>query len=239
MCDAHRPLKGSITTFIDNAVQSVAPLTILRAMKRQAGFSIIELMITITIVGVLMGVGIPGVESYIYNSRLTTQINSLATSLMHARSEAIKLNQRVVVCVSSNGTQCAAGGGGTLWNKGWIVFVDRNGDSNIDAGAPGHDDCAANSTTDCVISVQAAFPGINTLTPAGSVVDVVGYVGSGASRCNIDASIDTLEACPNSTSFFTLCDFRGATYAKAVAISNTGRVASITKQPNGSALTCP
>ena len=128
-----------------------------------------------------------------------------------------------------------------------LLFVDRNGDSNIDAGGPGTDDCAVNSTTDCVISVQAAFPGTNTLTPSpsisatipASVKDIVAYVGDGSSRCDTNGTISTLETCLNSTSFFTLCDFRGAAYAKAAAVSTTGRVSSITKKPDGSALTCP
>ena len=161
-------------------------------MKNQHGFNLIELMVTIAVLGVLLGVGVPGVQGYIHNNRLISQINSLSTSLLHARSEAIKRNQRVVVCVSIDGEQCAVGGGGTLWNKGWIVFVDRNGDSDVDVGIPGTDDCADVSTTDCIISVQAAFDGTNTLTPAASVVDLIGYVGSGAASCNTDASVETL-----------------------------------------------
>ena len=103
-------------------------------MKRQSGFNIIELMVTIAVLGVLLGVGVPGIESYMHNSRLTTQINSLATTLGHARSEAIKLNQRVLVCVSSNGVSCEPTGGGTWLNTGWIAFVDRDGGSDVGAG---------------------------------------------------------------------------------------------------------
>jgi type IV fimbrial biogenesis protein FimT len=208
-------------------------------MNKQRGFNIIELMVTIAVLGVLMGVGVPGIQGYIYNNRLTTQINSLTISLLHARSEAVKRNQPVLVCVSTDGAQCAAGGGGTLWSAGWVVFVDRNRDGDIDEGIAGTDNCADGSTTDCIISVQAGFEGTNTLTPAASVVDLIGYTGSGAASCNTVGGADILESCPNNTTYFTLCDFRGAVHAKGLAISSTGRASSITKQPNGSALTCP
>lgn len=208
-------------------------------MKRQSGFNIIELMVTVAVLGVLLGVGVPGIESYIYNSRLTTQINSLSTSLAQARSEAIKENTRVVVCLSSNGSTCDGYNSHQLWNKGWIVFVDRNNNSVIDHGAANTDDCKQDSTKDCVLAIMPAFPGTNTLTPATSVADQVVYVGDGSVRCNTDTDITTLETCPTATSFFTLCDFRGAAYAKALGISTTGRLSSLSKKPDGSALTCP
>lgn len=213
-------------------------------MKRQRGFNIIELMITVAVFGALLGVGVPGIQAYIYNSRLTTQINSFSTTLAHARSEAIKRNSPVVVCLSSNGTSCDGYNSGQTWDKGWILFVDNPLNANypnndIDAGGPGVDDCAQDATTDCVLSVLPKFEGTNVLTPAASVKDIVVFVGDGSARCNTNADITDLEPCPRATSFFTLCDFRGAEYAKGVGISNTGRVSSISKQPNGSAFTCP
>ena len=208
-------------------------------MNRQLGFNIFELMITVAVLGVLMGVGVPAMQTLMQNSRLTTQINLLSTTLALARSEAIKLNQRVLVCVSTTGTDCEAAGSGTGWDDGWMVFVDRNNDSDVDLGAPGTDDCAVNSTTDCILATQAGYPGTNTLTPGAGAPDFLAYVGDGSVRCNTDANITALETCNNANTFFTLCDFRGATYAKGLSISRTGRVASVDKQPNGSAFTCP
>lgn len=207
-------------------------------MNRQAGFNIFELMIAVAVLGTLLGVGVPGMQSYIYNGRMTTQINSLSTAMAQARSEAIKLNQRVVVCVSSDGKQCEAAGTGTLWSKGWLVFVDRDKNGQVNTGV-GVDDCAAGSTTDCVVTVAAAFDGTNTLTPAAGVADFVIYTGDGSAKCLDAVNVGQLTSCVNSTNYFTLCDFRGATYAKALAISNTGRVSMIDKKPDGSALTCP
>jgi prepilin-type N-terminal cleavage/methylation domain-containing protein len=208
-------------------------------MKRYAGFNIIELMVTVAVLGVLLGIGVPGLQALIQNNRLTSQINLLSTSLAFARSEAIKLNERVVVCVSTNGTQCAAPGSDLGWDDGWLVFVDRNGDGNVDPGAPGTDDCAVGSTTDCILNAQAPFWDDNTLTPGDGAADILVYVGDGSVRCNTDADMSTLETCDNADTYFTLCDFRGADHAKALTISRTGRVAYSEKAPDGSDLTCP
>ena len=134
-------------------------------MNRQPGFTIIELMVAIAVLGVLMGIGVPGMQSFLQNSRLISQINLLSTSLAIARSEAIKRNDRVLICVSTNGMACEATGSGTTWDDGWLVFVDRNNNSVVDLGPPGTDDCAVTATTDCIITSQAAYPGTNILTP--------------------------------------------------------------------------
>lgn len=136
-------------------------------MNRQLGFNIFELMITVAVLGVLMGVGVPAMQGFMQNGRLTTQINLLSTTLALARSEAIKVNRRVVVCVSTNGTVCEAAGSGTGWDDGWMVFIDRDSDSVVDAGPPGTDGCTfdAAETVDCILATQAGYPGTNTLTP--------------------------------------------------------------------------
>lgn len=223
-------------------MQCVTGLPILRCMKNQYGFNILELMAAVAILGILLGYGVPGLQAFIQDNRLTSQINLLSTSLALARSEAIKLNQRVVVCVSSDGAQCEPLASGTTWNAGWIVFVDRNGTGDVDVGAPGTDDCAADSTTDCILATQAAFSGTNVLTPEATVLDLITFTSDGAIQCNTDgdASVDDTspEPCVNATNFFTLCDFRGDAHAKALFISRTGRVSILDKQPDGSALTC-
>lgn len=86
----------------------------------QQGFSLIELMVTLAIAGVLMMVGIPGFNESIKSDRLTTNINGLFTSLNLARSEAIKRN--IPVTVKKTGAQ---------WESGWTVFTDNTGVSGV------------------------------------------------------------------------------------------------------------
>jgi type IV fimbrial biogenesis protein FimT len=62
---------------------------------------------------------------------LATQANEILGALTISRSEAIRLNKRVVFCRSDDGTSCAAGGGN--W-QGWLVFADNNANDLPDAG---------------------------------------------------------------------------------------------------------
>ena len=80
--------------------------------SRQAGFTLIELVIVVAIVAILATVAMPSFRDFALRIRLKTAAGDLHTSLMFARSEAIKRN--AVVTVSPVG-------GGTNWAAGWEV----------------------------------------------------------------------------------------------------------------------
>jgi type IV fimbrial biogenesis protein FimT len=85
-----------------------------------------ELLVTITVAGILSAIAVPAFNSFVQNDRDAAQANSLILSFNYARSEAIKRDKPggVQVCPSANGTTCS---GGTNWSNGWIV-VDAAGD---------------------------------------------------------------------------------------------------------------
>ncbi len=58
-------------------------------MKKNSGFTMIELMVTVGIIGIVMAFGVPSMQIYIKNDRLTSQINTLVGHLAYARSEAV------------------------------------------------------------------------------------------------------------------------------------------------------
>ncbi len=97
------------------------------------GFTLIELMVTVAIAAILLGVAIPNFVSIINSNRLTADANELLTALNLARSEAIKRSVSVSVRKVDNNSSTNLGAG-TNWEKGWDVFTDIDEDGNFDAG---------------------------------------------------------------------------------------------------------
>jgi type IV fimbrial biogenesis protein FimT len=86
-----------------------------------SGFTVIELMVTVVILAILLVVGVPSFRNAALSARLTALSNDLVAATQLARSEAIKRNQVVRLCVSADGSACTTTGG---WNQGWIVLSD-------------------------------------------------------------------------------------------------------------------
>ena len=91
-------------------------------MRQQRGFTMIELLITITIAVILLTIAAPSFQSFIAQNRVESASNQLLASFAYARSEAIKRGARITVCKSSDAANC----GGAGWEEGWIIFLDSD-----------------------------------------------------------------------------------------------------------------
>ena len=97
--------------------------------KTQSGFTLYELLITVTIVGIVLSYGIPNMLQFNQNGRMTSSANDLHAAFHLARSESSRAKTNITVCASANALAADANCGGG-WNQGFIVFVDQDGDIN-------------------------------------------------------------------------------------------------------------
>jgi len=104
-----------------------------RSIQAQAGLTMTELLITMLIAGILMGIGLPSYRYITYSNRVSTEVNSLLGDLQYARSEAVREGWMITVCPSSNGTSCTPSG--TSWQNGWILFQDVNTNQSVAANS--------------------------------------------------------------------------------------------------------
>ena len=88
------------------------------AQVRMRGFTIVELVVTVAVLAILLAIAAPSFKEIMLGTKLTSQANSLMASAHLARGEAIKRNQPVRLCASSDGASCAG-----AWEQGWIVIT--------------------------------------------------------------------------------------------------------------------
>lgn len=129
---------------------NLQPGATMRNHARNDGFTLIEMMVTVALLAILIAAVTPSFRGVLRDNQAATQSNALVTSLMLARSEAIKRNAPVVMCRSDDGASCA----GSDWAEGWILWADTDGDTTIDSGE--------------IVQVQEDLAGNFTLTAAGS-----------------------------------------------------------------------
>jgi type IV fimbrial biogenesis protein FimT len=86
----------------------------------QSGFTLVELLITITIATILMSIGIPSYKYVTTSNRVSGEINALLGDMQFARYEAVKEGLPVQICpTTASGTTCSAT---ATWSGGWIVL---------------------------------------------------------------------------------------------------------------------
>ena len=152
----------------------------------QKGFTLYELMVTVSIVGVVLAIGVPNMIAYSQNSRMTGTANDFHSAFHFARSEATRAKTFITICASDNSMTAAPTCTGD-WRDGYIVFLDLDGDVDMGVGE----------------TILRAVPAI----PEGvsfSVVDDAKYfsfAGTGLGRGKVGDEEPLTQV--------VMCDFRG------------------------------
>ena len=93
------------------------------------GFSLVELLASVAIIGILLTLGVPSLARFAADAQLRAQSSAFSVALARARLRAVETAAVVTVCPSPDATTCQPG---TDWSAGWLVFDDGQR-----AGQPG------------------------------------------------------------------------------------------------------
>lgn len=162
-------------------------ITYKRATK---GYTILELLVVMTISGLVLAYGIPSLAETLRQNRAANYANDFIVDLQLARVEAIKRGTSVTIC-PGNSADMDACGASTDWNNGWIIFVDNNDDG---AMASTNDRIKIHNNLNRSMSINTASTGITFssegFVTAGSgnyTVESTGCEGNHARLVNISA----------------------------------------------------
>ncbi|MFA6970205.1 MAG: GspH/FimT family pseudopilin [Gallionella sp.] len=101
--------------------------------RTQTGVTLMELMVVVAVAAIMALVAAPSFTGLINTTKQSSAASQLVADLNRARSESIKRNSRVLLCVRNTaGTNC---GTGTNWQNGWMICQDSTNDNtnNCDA----------------------------------------------------------------------------------------------------------
>jgi len=104
--------------------------------RLQEGVTLIELVVSLSIVAILLTIAAPSFAEIQQNTRRRSAVNDYWHAIFLARNEAIKRNSVVSLCKSSTGITCDNASGS--WSNGWIVFenLDRDEPAQRDTNEP-------------------------------------------------------------------------------------------------------
>lgn len=163
--------------------------------KKQLGLSLIELLIGMSVLGILTSIGAPSLQRTLQDNNIAVLHNELLVGLSFTRNKAINKGSSATLCKSNaDGSDCAAIS--DSWKNGWIVFSDTNNNGTVDTG-----ETIASIKSDIPESISIEYSKNSSRVTYSAQGYAVGYNGN-----------------------FTFCDERGDDAKKGMILSNNGRV---------------
>jgi type IV fimbrial biogenesis protein FimT len=135
--------------------------------KPAAGFTLVELLVTVTVLGVIVAIALPNLQAFLVNNRINGMTNHVLGIMNFARSEAIARNKNVVVCARSTGTDTCSNT--EFWGeRETMVCVDDDNNGTCEATETKLKRFAAQDTAG-QYRINRPNPGSTTITfvPAG------------------------------------------------------------------------
>ena len=92
---------------------------------RARGFSLYELLMTLTLVALVLTLGIPAFGSIVADHRLRVEVDALFHAVHLARKASVVRRRVITICPSYDGINCEPG---FDWSMGWMMFVNTDRD---------------------------------------------------------------------------------------------------------------
>lgn len=97
--------------------------------RHDAGFTLVELMVAVALLGILATIAIPSFRSQIESGRQRSASNELQQLMKAAGAQASATSRPAVLCATKDASQCDG-----TWRDGWMLFVDRDRNGNMSSG---------------------------------------------------------------------------------------------------------
>jgi len=152
-------------------------------IKKTAGFTVIELMIVLVVLGILAGLAAPAFQSMLQNNKSAALSEDFVSAVNFARVEAVKRASSVSLCRTTDGGTCAVAGD---WATGFLIYVEGSAETST-------------STTIATDGLLKVYPAVDikggkiAVTRSGNPVSFIRFTGLGglARDINADAIITT------------------------------------------------
>ena len=92
-------------------------------VRRSRGFTLLEILVTFTIIALLLVIGVPAMGEFVADQRVRTVASDITSEIALARAKAIETSRRVYMEKL-----------GVNWNNGWRLYADNNDNGVYDAG---------------------------------------------------------------------------------------------------------